>query len=179
MHRLKSLRAANNDLTGFLPSFEANHLLKTIDLSGNRFSGTISTSFLESVRTSETLYIDLSKNRIEGKVPGELARFEKMTIYLKDNYIFGIERDVCDNSSWNDGDVEEYSCNAILCPPGTFAPGKGRQSIGGSECAACKKAKFYGQSQCIDLQDFYSSAFSRGVGVALTMIVTAASFLLM
>jgi len=173
MHRLKSLRAANNHLTGILPNFEANHRLKNIDLSDNRISGSISTSFLESVRTSETLYIDLSSNRIEGKVPGELARFGKMTIYLKDNYLFGIERDVCDNSLWNDGDVGEYSCDAILCPPGTFAPGKGRQSLGDSECVACKDAKFYGQSQCVDLQDFYSSAFGKGVGMALTMTVTA------
>ena len=179
MHRLKSLRAANNHLTGILPNFEANHRLKNIDLSDNRISGSISTSFLESVRTSETLYIDLSSNRIEGKVPGELARFGKMTIYLKDNYLFGIERDVCDNSLWNDGDVGEYSCDAILCPPGTFAPGKGRQSLGDSECVACKDAKFYGQSQCVDLQDFYSSAFGKGVGMALTMTVTAVAFLLM
>mmetsp|Transcript_16074 Transcript_16074/g.24004 ORF Transcript_16074/g.24004 Transcript_16074/m.24004 type:complete len:2620 (-) Transcript_16074:183-8042(-) len=137
MHRLKSLRAANNDLTGILPTFEANHRLKTVDLSDNRISGSISSSFLESVGTSETIYIDLSKNRIEGKVPGELARFEKMTIYLKDNYLLQIERDVCDNDAWNDGDVGQYSCNAILCPPGTFSPGNGRQSLGSYECMSC------------------------------------------
>jgi hypothetical protein len=179
MHRLKSLRVANNDLTGILPAFETNHRLKTVDLSNNRFSSSISSSFLKSVSTSETMYIDLSKNRIEGKVPGELARFEKMTIYLKDNFLMQIERDVCDNGAWNDGDVEQYSCNAILCPPGTFSPGNGRQSLGSSECMTCKDAKFYGQSQCIDLQDFYSSALNRGVGMTLTLAISAVAFLLL
>lgn len=179
MHRLKSLRAASNHFVGELPSFEDNYRLKTIDLSDNKLSGSISPTFLESVDTSETLYVDLSRNRIGGKVPGELARFEKMTFFLKDNYIYGIDRDVCDNEKWNDGDVGQYSCDAILCPPGTFATGKGRQSFGGSECSPCKDAKFYGQSQCIDLQDFYSSATATQLSVLITVAVVGVSLFLM
>jgi Leucine-rich repeat (LRR) protein len=178
MHRLKSLRAENNGFTGLLPSFEENYKLKTLDLSGNKISGNIPSSFLESVSPDESIYIDLSRNRIEGSVPGELARFEKMTIYLKDNYLFGIERDICDNLQWNEGDVGRYSCDAVLCPAGTYAPGTGRQSLGGSKCVDCKLAKYYGQSQCVDLQDFYSSAFSRGIRPLLSLLVTGITLLL-
>lgn len=178
MYRLKSLRLSENDLTGLLPSFAANHKLKFIDLSQNRITGKISSSFLESVDTSSTIYVDLSRNRLEGKVPGELSRFDQMTIYLKDNYLFGIERDVCDNHQWNDGDVEHYGCDAILCPPGTYAPGKGRQSLGGSICKECKDAKFYGQSQCVDLQDYYSNAVGRAIGMTTVFVVTVVTMVL-
>lgn len=178
MHRLKSLRLSNNRIAGFLPSFAANYRLKTLDLSDNKISGKIPTAFLDSVDTDETIYIDLSRNRIEGNVPRELARFDQMTIYLKDNYLFGIESDICDNDAWNDGDVGSYGCDAVLCPPGTYSPGNGRQSLGGSGCMDCEDAKFYGQSQCVDLQKFYSSAVSRGVGMALVLVVAGVTMLL-
>lgn len=178
MHRLKSFRASNNRFTGLLPSFEENYKLKTIDLSGNKISGNIPKSFLESVSDEEDIYIDLSKNRIEGSVPGELSRFEKMTIYLKDNYLFGVGGEICDNISWNEGDVGRYSCDAILCPAGTYAPGTGRQSLGGTKCIDCKIAKFYGQSQCVDLQDVYSNAFSSSIGIMVTFLVTGVTYLL-
>jgi len=178
MHRLKSLRATNNNLSGLLPSFEENYMLKTLDLSGNKLSGKIPSSFLQSVDPEESIYIDLSRNRIEGSIPGELARFEKMTIYLKDNFLFGVGRDICDNVAWNDGDVGRYNCDAIVCPAGTYAPGTGRQSLGGSKCIDCKVARFYGQSQCVNLQEYYSSAISRGMRPLLSLLVTGITLLL-
>jgi len=171
MHRLKSLRMADNELTGILPSFVNNHNIKTLDLSGNMISGRIPSTFLGSVDTSSPMYIDLSKNRIEGTFPGNLARFNDMTIYLKDNFLMGIDQEVCSMDEWNGKDVGSHGCNAIACPPGTYAPGKGRESLGGSPCQECEEATFYGQSMCTDLLEFYSSASSKYMHTALSIVV--------
>jgi hypothetical protein len=181
MHQLKSLRAANNQITGSLPTFASNNNLRTIDLSDNRIRGKIMPTFLDSLAPWETVYIDLSRNRIEGRVPGDLARFDKMTLYLKDNYITGLDNDVCEADGWNDGDVSNYNCDGILCPPGTYAPGSGRQSVGGSECVECKKSDFFGQSLCVDLYDHYSSAFGLNGrhSIAIGTLLSVTMFLIM
>ncbi len=179
MHRLRSLRLSGNDLTGPLPTFASNHVLNYIDLSENRISGTISPSFLDSMDFEENIYVDLSRNRITGKVPRELSRFEDLTIYLKDNYLFGIERELCDNGSWNDGDVGEYGCDAILCAPGSFAAGKGRHAVGGSDCQECKEAKYFGQSQCIDLEEYYSSSMTMGIGMVTVLLMSIVTLVLL
>jgi hypothetical protein len=171
LHRLKSLRIAKNSLSGDLPSFASNKKLRTIDLSDNNISGSIQSNFLATLSEDETVFVDLSKNYIEGEVPQELKRFDKMTIYLKDNLITGVHEDLCDMPFWNDGEVGKFKCNAILCPPRTYAPGRGRKSQS-SECMPCDKAKFYGQSECVVLKS--SSASSRTmVGVfVVTLSVT-------
>ncbi len=151
LHRLKSLRLSDNRLSGELPSFASNNKLRTIDLSGNEISGIIQSDFLASLSTDEPVYIDLSKNKLEGNVPSDLNRFDKMTLYLKDNYITGVHEDLCERQFWNDGDVGQYNCDAILCPPGTYSPGRGRESQS-SQCLPCDKASFYGQTECIVLK---------------------------
>lgn len=156
LHRLKTLRISKNNLTGDLPSFASNNRLRTLDLSDNRIGGTISSDFLEALPRDETVFIDLSRNRITGELPPDLERFDKMTIYLKDNFITAVHSDLCEQSLWNDGDVGTFECNAILCPPGTYAPTRGRESQS-SECLSCDKAKYYGQSQCISMQNSASS----------------------
>ncbi len=148
LHRLRNLRLGNNKLSGELPSFASNNKLHTVDLSENKITGEIPSDFLGSLSTDEAVYIDLAKNRIEGEVPSELNRFRKVTIYLKDNFITGVHADLCEQDDWNDGDVGKYECDAILCPPGTYAPGRGRESKS-SQCLDCNQAKFYGQSECV------------------------------
>ncbi len=179
IHHLKSLRIANNKITGALPNFAANGHLKTLDLSDNMITGMIYSSFLESVDTNTAIYIDLSRNRIEGTIPGELSRFEDMTIYLKDNYILGIDDDICRMDDWNGKDVESHGCDAILCPPGTYAPGKGRESLGGSNCIECEEATFFGQSMCVDLQDYYSSSSTKFISMTVTAIVAGVTMFAM
>jgi hypothetical protein len=34
--------------------------------------------------------------------------------------ISGLPIILYDNNDWNDGDVENYGCNGIICPSGTF-----------------------------------------------------------
>ena len=166
MHRLKNLRIGNNHLTGDLPSFASNNKLHSIDLSGNRISGTIPSNFLVSLSTDETVYIDLSANRIEGEVPSDLERFDKMTLYLRDNLITGVHTALCDQNSWNDGDVGAFECDAILCPPGTYAPVRGRESKS-TQCLECEKAKYYGQSECVILKS--SASLHRNLLRAFTV----------
>eukprot|EP00957_Ditylum_brightwellii_P154653 11770149-Ditylum_brightwellii.AAC.1 len=67
--------------------------------------GQIPPGFLTNADVSESVYVDLSSNYIEGVVPGELARFDKLTLYLKDNKIKGIDQSLCTKDLWNDGDV--------------------------------------------------------------------------
>ena len=93
-----------------------------------------------------------------------------MTIYLKDNFLVGIVQEVCSMDEWNGKDVGSHGCNAIVCPPGTYVPGKGRESLGGSLCQECEEATFYGQSMCTDLLEFYSSASSKYIHTALSIV---------
>ena len=173
LHRLKSLRMSNNKLSGELPTFASNNKLRTIDFSNNQISGTISPNFLASLAIDETVYINLARNRIQGEVPSDLARFSKMTIYLRDNFITGVHTDLCGEEQWNDGDVGRFECNALLCPPGTYAPARGRESQS-SQCLACDKAKFYGQSECTLMKNSAPIRSKLLVSIALTLAVSLA-----
>jgi len=176
-HRLKTLRLDDNNFSGPLLDFSTHVKLKTLDLSGNTITGIIPSTLLSSVSSDEEIFLDLSSNRLRGKVPGELKRFEKMTLLLRDNFLEGIDPELCGSIGWNDGDVNDYECDGLLCPPGTFAEAKGRASKTGTQCTECKEAKFYGQSQCIDLVSAYrtSSCSIRlhwfGVILALSMSI--------
>jgi hypothetical protein len=95
--------------------------------------------------------VDLASNFLTGGLPLELDRFENMTIYLRDNRIDQLDDIFCDNKGWNGGDVEHFSCNALLCPPGTSA-GIGRQSMSTIEfpCNRCenRNTQYYGMTTC-------------------------------
>jgi len=158
LHRLKSLRLGENMLSGPLPDFSTQAKLKTLDCSGNTLTGEIPANFLASVASDKHMFIDLSSNQLQGEVPTLLDRFENMTLLLKDNFITRVDPDLCANKAWNDGDIELFECDGLLCPPGTYAEGKGRQSNDGTKCVECKKAKFYGQSQCVDLVLAYGNS---------------------
>lgn len=168
LHRLKSLRLSDNRLHGILPSFASNSKLRTLDLSDNGITGSIPPNFLAALPSDETIYIDLTNNKLTGEIPSGLGRFDRMTIYLRDNYITNMHEDLCDKEFWNDGDVGKFSCDAILCPPGTFAPGRGRESQS-SPCQSCDKAKFYGQTACEVRQN---SAPSMTTVSFLTMLLS-------
>merc|ERR1712038_601325 len=148
----------SNKFTGSLPSFSRHTQLRTIDLSNNMITGSIPTDLLDAVGTQEHILIDLSSNRLEGNVPEELGRFKELTILLRNNLLTGIAPELCENEDWNDGDVGTFECDGLMCPPGTYAPAKGRQARDGSECIDCSAAKFYGQSECVDLLSVYASS---------------------
>lgn len=176
MTRLRTLRLGSNAFTGPLPSFNDMVVLTTIDLSYNRLSGTISTDFLKLLPTTAKVHLDLASNQIGGGLPFELARFETMTIYIRDNRIealgaFGDE--FCGKKGWQGGDVEHFGCNAIACPPGT-ATAIGRQSTAtkDSPCKRCedRDTRYFGRTSC----ESSSATTMNGsmVGIVTTFLTT-------
>jgi len=176
---LKTLRIGSNKFTGGLPSFSRHTKLRTIDLSNNMIQGSIPSDLLNAADTQEKIFIDLSSNRLDGIVPEELGRFDQMTLLLRNNLLTGISPELCEHEDWNDGDVGSFECDGLMCPPGTYSPLKGRETQGGS-CIDCSAAKFYGQSECVDLLSVYasSSTVTSISWVASTSISILVSFMI-
>jgi Leucine-rich repeat (LRR) protein len=148
-YKLTSLRLGSNLFTGTLPDFGSHEELTTLDLSENQITGTIPASLLEAVDPAKKTVIDLSANELTGTVPGALvSNFQELTIYLRDNYLVGIDGHVCEAELYNGGDVGIYGCDAILCPVGKFNPGSGRASQDDGACLPCPEAKYLGASIC-------------------------------
>ena len=200
---LVSLKLGSNNFSGSLCGFSAMEFLRHLDLSGtyvrqynvfslyisltihtfprlyldNKLSGTIPVDFLESVSTRKPINVDLSSNKLSGRVPTDLDRFENLAIYLRDNQFTELPSALCDinNRGWNLRDVELFGCDAIMCPPGT-ANYHGRQSSEHTRCEKCSSnAKMYGQVSCNGVR--LSSAGSNGhlsVGVKLLSLFVVA-----
>lgn len=163
---LKSLRMGDNLFTGGVPSFETHSKMTSLDLSGNRLSGQIPSNLLKSSSTDELIFIDLSSNTLTGVVPNELKRFDKMTLYLRDNFLEGIDPALCAKNSWNDGDVGNFDCDGLLCSKGTYSV-TGRASKDGNQCIPCADARYFGQSQCVVRDSADSSLDKRSIRLAL------------
>jgi len=162
--RLKSLRMGSNKFSGPVPSFANHPSLKALDLSDNRLDGYLPLDLLASADTSQVLFVDLSTNFLTGIIPAEFARFRKLTLYLRDNLIEGIAPALCDQGYWNDGDVDSFSCDGILCPIGTYSK-NGRETAGGGSCRSCSKVDFFGATACTDAK---TAARNRSDAAALS-----------
>ena len=167
---LIELRLGNNLFTGEMPSFATHRDITSLDVSDNQLSGPIPPTLLQSADPTNQIMIDLSSNQLTGTVPGELARFNDLTMYLRNNRLEGINPKLCNIASWNDGDVGEYKCDGILCPPNTYAPGIGRATQAGSECIPCDKADYFGSSHCGNQPISASSARSIGFFLVLSLL---------
>lgn len=175
LRKLKTLRMGSNGFIGELPSFANHPSLVNIDLSDNGLGGSVPEDLLAAVPESQELFLDLSGNRITGIVPGELSRFAQMTILLRDNRISGINPNLCEQTLWNGGDVQEFQCNAILCPKGTVSSA-GRASDGVS-CRSCSKNKYLGASTCGNGSSA-SSRFLASLGVLAGAAIATTGILL-
>eukprot|EP00957_Ditylum_brightwellii_P144640 11018842-Ditylum_brightwellii.AAC.1 len=130
MPDINTLYLGSNDLTGPLPAFDDLEYLRTLDLSDNALSGGIPENFLGALPQGAKILIDLSTNKLT--VPSVLCD---------------------DDEDMQGGDVGEFGCSAILCPPGTFNK-LGRQSSSETPCINCPdKIEYFGQTSCpsIDL----------------------------
>ena len=99
---------------------------------------------LEGVNLSVFEYVDLSSNRLEGRVPSSL-KLIRNSMFLEDNHLTEIDQTLCDSGLG--GDIAEFGCAAILCPIGTFNDA-GRQIETDFPCMPCKESKFLGATQC-------------------------------
>jgi Leucine-rich repeat (LRR) protein len=147
--RLTTLKAGGNGFNGPLPSFSVHPNLRRIDVIGNQLNGQIPNDLLAEVDSSKPVLLYLSMNKFSGILPSSLARFDDLTILVSDNEITGISAELCEQDRWNGGDVERFGCDAILCPPRSYAPARGRASSDSGDCVACSSANFFGHSICV------------------------------
>lgn len=97
MFTLKLLSLDNNDLTGTFPQFIVNCTnvsIRSLDLSGNAFSGPLPASLPEMV--PRLRYLNLSSNGFSGLIPRSLSRLQKLEILLlnKNNLVGGIPEEL-------------------------------------------------------------------------------------
>lgn len=143
-------------LSGSLPTFDSSPKLRTLDLGGNSITGTIPSTFLSGIDAStEDVKVQLDSNILHGEIPSELGdRLEFLTIDLADNEIDGIGDGLCRKTNWQNGDVGRFSCEGLICLPGTFSK-LGRRSQE-AECLQCPgqeaSRQFYGQTSCAQLE---------------------------
>ena len=144
---LDTFVVAKNQFSGPLLDFADNANLIFLDVSYNQLTGTVPATLMENSTAQEKIFIDLSNNHLSGTVPADLKRLERLQIHLQNNQITALADDLCKAKGWQDNDVEQYGCDAIVCPIGTYNAA-GRQSFDGGECAFCKVAKYMGQTRC-------------------------------
>ena len=146
------LHQTNGTLTGKLPAFDTFPNLVDLLLDSNYFSGSIPTNFLAGVTDkTQPISIGLSHNAIEGTVPSELQDFSNLTIRLEGNKISDIAPELCSKSDWMNGDVGKVgSCDAILCPKGTWnAYGRAGDRLS-TLCQSCTSNNYLGSTFCGD-----------------------------
>jgi Leucine-rich repeat (LRR) protein len=168
---LTTFAAANNRLSGPLYEFGVFGDLIYLDLSNNQLTGGIPSGFLSDVDDQVKVVANLAGNQLTGTIPSVLGRLSLLSLQLKNNKITGINSDLCDAAKgWNDNDVQEFGCDGILCPAGTWS-GSGRQTALEAPCKPCKDAKFMGTARC-------SGAVALGTFGAYLLAATTASCLL-
>jgi len=179
LQSLKTLSISRNKLQGALYDFSNFADLEILDLSYNQLSGEIPSTFLESVDDEDKVIADLAHNRLSGTVPSELGRMSRLTLTLTDNRISAIHEDLCDVEGWNDYDVEDFGCDGILCPAGTYSVSGGRQSSDESPCEPCGSARYMGTSTCGDGSASAPRANVVASCAGTALVVIASSWLMM
>lgn len=160
---LSSFLASDNKLSGQVPDFSTLESIKYIDLSNNALSGQIPETLLqnrESVNPqkqqnrNEKIVVDFSNNLISGAVPGTIADgrdgktlADHLSLRLEKNKITEIDVELCNIDSFMDYDVQNFGCNAVLCPIGT-SNSIGRQTSEATPCEPCSQAKHMGSTMC-------------------------------
>lgn len=143
--------------TGPMLDFANSPFLLHVDVANNALSGSVPPSLLNSVdpNFSSLINVDMSGNRLTGIVPSELSRFERIRLYLSDNDIVGVDSSLCSKDGWFFGDVGQFGCDGILCPPGSFSV-FGRQISIDYPCEICPSSSFFGATQCEPATAFIS-----------------------
>ena len=149
---IKDQVSKGGGLTGNLLPFQYNPLMSNLILSGNKFDGSIPDTLLDNVQVADvpgTLIVDLSNNQLTGSVPGSLAKFDQMDLFVESNFITAVNQRLCGKRDWMYGNVGEYGCDAILCPQYT-ASALGRQAFDNQECQSCDSPSnpSIGQTSC-------------------------------
>ena len=144
--------------TGPMLDFAVSPFLLSVDVSNNALTGTIPGSLLKSVKVnfSNLVSVDMSGNRLTGVIPAGLSRFEAIRIFLSDNRIKGIDPILCSKFEWFFGDVGEFGCDGILCPPRSYNI-FGRQISTVFPCDPCPSSIFFGATTCVPTDTIHIS----------------------
>lgn len=136
-------------LTGPMLDFASAPTLLSVDVANNGLTGVVPGNLLKSVDPgfSNLINVDMSGNHFTGVVPAELSRFQALRLYLSGNSIQGIDSNLCSQDGWFFGDVGEFGCDGILCPPGSFNV-FGRQISTGFPCESCTQSSYFGATKC-------------------------------
>lgn len=143
-------------LSGHIPSFEQAPQLQNLHLAFNELSGSLPDAFLQSAIHIRS--IDLSHNSLQGTLPSSLDLLPpNLNLFLEENQISGMPLELCDNENWMQGRVGEVgNCQAILCPPKTWAP-LGRAADDKELCRPCDESfaatPYYGSTKCQAVAD--------------------------
>eukprot|EP00568_Trieres_chinensis_P006760 CAMPEP_0183296028 /NCGR_PEP_ID=MMETSP0160_2-20130417/3757_1 /TAXON_ID=2839 ORGANISM="Odontella Sinensis, Strain Grunow 1884" /NCGR_SAMPLE_ID=MMETSP0160_2 /ASSEMBLY_ACC=CAM_ASM_000250 /LENGTH=493 /DNA_ID=CAMNT_0025457595 /DNA_START=114 /DNA_END=1595 /DNA_ORIENTATION=- len=173
---IKSTDEDSGKIDGPLPALTNLGDLRELYLDGNDLMGAIPRNFLEnSYVTSKLVTVSLKNNKLSGKVPGELSRFEKLQLDVRGNQISGIANQLCRQKKWNGGQVGVFGCDAIACPKGTFTT-TGRRETDEEECMECPygedDAQYLGSTGCLSMAvstsaESSSSSNSSGSGISV------------
>jgi Leucine-rich repeat (LRR) protein len=148
---LKRKEKPGKKLSGVIPSFAEASELESLNLAFNELSSPLPDDFLQTAFHIHS--IDISHNAIQGTLPSSLDNLpSNLNILMEENQISGVALELCDNKEWMLGRVGEVgNCQAILCPPKTWAP-TGR-SVDDEPCRPCEEAysatQYYGSTQCL------------------------------
>jgi Leucine-rich repeat (LRR) protein len=133
---------------GQLLAFANLGQLTTIKLDSNSLTGTLPANFLVNSRHLENpITVGLSDNKFSGGIPDGWSRFDQLNVDLTGNTISQIPSSLCEESGWMDGAVEQFQCDAILCPAGTFN-NIGRRTDSASTCRSCPSSTTLGATFC-------------------------------
>ena len=175
LHELTTFLLDDNQISGGLLSFDNYQHLTMLNLSTNVLTGPIPRTFLLNSPRSQKVYVDVSNNRLSGTIPFDLERSEKLSLRAHMNQIKGLNPRLCTLPGWNDGDVQKYGCDGILCPAGTWND-KGRQSSDDKPCVDCdnEPSQFLGATRCGPASSAerimpITAAMTLGVAVSLLL----------
>ncbi|KAG7362767.1 RHS repeat-associated core domain containing protein [Nitzschia inconspicua] len=122
--------------------------LTTLKLDSNNLTGSLPANFLVNSRHFENpITVGLSHNKFSGSIPEGWSRFDQLTVDLTGNMISQIPSSLCGESGWMNGAVEQFQCDAILCPAGTYN-NIGRRTDTASTCLSCPGSVTMGATFC-------------------------------
>lgn len=151
---LSNFSKAGPKLSGYLPSFSNVPNIYGLYVDYNHLVGTIPSNFLKS--SLKTNLITISHNLLTGEVPLELAQLNNLHIEMEGNKLTDMDERFCEQLDWMDGLVSNYSCDALMCPPG-YVSEYGRQNSTDTACQKCDSSAtpppYWGRISCDDIVD--------------------------